>query len=104
VSFSVDTITPPTERRAWPWRKQCLLDAAELFDAWRVVPRVLLFADAAVSLSILIKITWWYCALRSVDRTSTDAIVIGILVPSVAGLFTAAFKFYIDTGRNWVDK
>ena len=64
---------------------------AELLDAYRIVPRILMFGYAA----LLWESSRWYMALT--DPTSQQTTFIGLLW-GACGLIT---KWYFDTGRKW---
>lgn len=81
--------------------KGAWLDAAEVFDAWRVVPRLLLGAFAvwfAFSTDYLIG---WYTHLPMAAQTSqASAFCFGVFSAqsAVAGY---VFKVYVSGGRVW---
>jgi hypothetical protein len=81
--------------------KQSWLDAAEIFDAWRVVPRILLFAFAVwfgVSTDYLIG---WYTHLPVIAQTTqASSFCFGVFSAqsAVAGY---VFKVYTSGGRTW---
>lgn len=64
---------------------------AELIDAYRIVPRVLMFGYAA----LLWESSRWFMLLA--EPTSQQTTFIGLLWGS-CGLIT---KWYFDTGRKW---
>ena len=71
--------------------KATFLDVAEIVDAWRVVPRLMMLwfmVEASQAMA-------WYRLLEK--RESFDH----LFVAGVLGIATAAFKFYVDTGRKW---
>lgn len=64
---------------------------AELLDAYRIVPRILMFGYAV----LLWQSSWWYMGLT--DPTTQQTSFIGLLW-GACGLIT---KWYFDTGRKW---
>lgn len=101
---------------------------AEVLDAWRVVPRILV----ALYGLLVYRIYQWYKGIetsekmecdntvlntliengldptRAMELTCTVVDVVGgptteqtVLVTSVMGLATAIFGFYVNTGRSW---
>jgi prolipoprotein diacylglyceryltransferase len=79
-----------------PW-----LQAAEWFDTWRVIPRLVLFLYAAFVYKVTFFILTWYIHQPAVDRgTEESAVVIGIFT-AVTGLASYVFKVYSDGGRDW---
>lgn len=81
--------------------KQSWLDGAEIFDAWRVVPRILLFAFAVwfgISTDYLIN---WYTHLPVIAQTTqASSFCFGVFSAqsAVAGY---VFKVYTSGGRSW---
>jgi hypothetical protein len=81
--------------------KQLWLDAAEVFDAWRVFPRSLLASFATMSIHISYTLAYWYMHLPSAERTEHDAIAVGSIITVLTTLLGVFTKFYMDTGRKW---
>lgn len=71
--------------------KQSFLDLAEIVDAWRLFPRLLI---VWFMMEVSRQCTW-YMMLET--REVGDHLVL----VAVIGLGTAAFKFYVDSGRKW---
>lgn len=71
--------------------KQLLLDYAEVTDAWRVVPRLLLGGYAY----LVWYFSMWYHLLP--DPTDNQKWFIGAIWAAAAGLT----KWYFDSGRKW---
>ena len=76
--------------RRW---KRIALDGAEVFDAWRVIPRVVL----GWIFSINIDVAAWVTKLAAKD---VNASVVAIVASYVGGL-TTAYVFYLRSGRQW---
>lgn len=79
------------------------LDAAEVFDSWRVFPRVLVAAFAFFVYQEFRSLTNWYMAIPHSDANLLavqSAFVFGILgvLTTLAGYI---FKVYTDGGRDW---
>lgn len=81
--------------------KQLWLDWAEITDAWRIVPRVIIFVLLGWNIYLIDRIWTWYAHLAVADRTTADAALIGTMVATVTGLFTLSVKFYQSSGRQW---
>lgn len=81
--------------------KQAWLTAAEVFDAWRVIPRIVLLGFAGWTIYIFDRTLTWYFTLPSADRTLYTSGVVTGLLSAITGLFTLVVKFYMQTGRNW---
>jgi len=74
--------------------KQFFLDAAELADAWRLIPRAIIIGYGALTWEVV----EWFMAL---PVPSTEQ---SLLVSAVAGSFSVASGFYVNSGRSWKDK
>ena len=84
--------------------KAQLMDAAEVFDTFRVVPRVLLFLYAWFVGKTTDYILAWYFAQPATGRgTQETAVIIGVFT-ALTGLAGYVYKAYVDNGRNWTDK
>lgn len=81
--------------------KQLWLDWAEIFDAWRIVPRSILYSFAAWGIWVIDRVLSWYFHLPDGSRTGQDAALVGSVITSVTGLFTLALGFYNKSGRQW---
>lgn len=81
--------------------KQRWLDAAEVFDSWRIVPR----AIVAVYLSLLIWLTVYlavmYFEIPAVERTTQVTAFASVLLTAAYGAFTWIVKIYTAGGRDW---
>lgn len=74
--------------------KQVLLTGAEVVDAWRVVPRILLFTVGVY----VYWVTDWYMGLATRGTTETVVTgIVGLVVPAVINL-------YQTSGRTWESK
>jgi len=78
------------------------LHAAELFDSWRIVPRIFLGATTSVICWNLTSLVVWY------ERTPAawnGAVTAGltVLTGALAALQGFVFKVYADNGRNWAE-
>lgn len=77
------------------------LEAAEVFDSWRVVPRLIVGAY----LALLIWLTWYfthqYFALAAVERTGALTAFASVVLTSAFGALPFIVKIYMDTGRDW---
>jgi hypothetical protein len=78
----------PETWTAWKIR---LLDAAEVFDAWRIVPRAILTTYGALCWHI----TTWYLELKA---PTTEQMA---FVTAIVGLAVPLTNFYFTSGRKW---
>ena len=87
-----------------------VLTSAELFDAWRVVPRILVGAYGWMCWEIVA----WYMKLKPAIIEGCDVSVLGdlclydapttqhaALVTVIVGASAAVFGLYTNTGRSW---
>ena len=87
-----------------------VLTSAELFDAWRVVPRLLVAAYGWLCWEIVA----WYMDLKPAIIAGCDIQTLGelclydapttqhaALVTVMVGAAAAVFGFYTNTGRSW---
>lgn len=81
--------------------KPLWLDWAEITDAWRLVPRAIIFTLLGWNIYLIDRIWSWYSHLATADRTVADAALIGSIITAVTGLFTLSLKFYQNSGRQW---
>lgn len=81
--------------------KQLWLDIAEIIDAWRVVPRVLLFAYCTWVWHVVAEILAWYQALPAVERSMEASGMAAAVITAVTGLSAWVFKVYSAGGRDW---
>lgn len=81
--------------------KQLWLDAAEVFDAWRVVPRAIMAAITHLVLTLDSTVVYWFLHLPNDHRSASDAAAATGIVTVLSTLFGFALKFYIDNGRKW---
>lgn len=108
--------------------KEHLLDAAESFDAWRVVPRMMLLSYGYLVWHLYM----WYRSIAVYTQTKCDGVILQLLldhgmtflqardlacnivgtvggptgeqtvfVTTIIGLSTGIFALYTTTGRKW---
>jgi hypothetical protein len=77
------------------------VDWAEIFDTWRVVPRLVLFAYAWWLAHIVDSILMWYFALPQTARGLEASGMASVVITAVTGLGTWVYKVYSDAGRDW---
>ena len=74
---------------------------AELFDSWRVIPRIVLFLYGWFVYKVTFYILVWYIHEPATARgTEESAVVVGVFT-AVTGLASWVFKVYSDSGRDW---
>lgn len=81
--------------------KQQWLDIAEVIDALRIVPRVVLFGYCWWTVHTVAVVLNWYMALPPTERTLESSGLAGAVVTAITGLASWALKVYVNTGRKW---
>jgi hypothetical protein len=84
--------------------KEKWLDAAEIADAWRVVPRLILFGYCIWAARLVVYLVRWYTELPLHERTIEASGFAAATITAVTGPATWAAKFYMDSGRDWAAK
>jgi len=77
------------------------LQLAEIIDAFRIIPRIVLFGILFFAGYYIIDITQWYMNLPADERTAMVSGFLGISVPAVFGLAGKVTDWYLKTGRKW---
>ena len=81
--------------------KQSWLDAAEVFDHWRVVPRLVLFTYGGWVAHVTDETLLWYQHLPSAERTLEASGLAGAIITAVTGLFPWIYRIYADSATDW---
>jgi hypothetical protein len=81
--------------------KQARLDAAEIFDSWRVVPRIFLFGYSAMVVWLTIFITHEFFAIAPLERTTQVTAFAATVLTAAYGALPWVYKIYADNGRDW---
>lgn len=77
------------------------MDCAEVIDALRVFPRLLVGVYFATAIWVVSYLTVWYCHVPAAERTVEVTAFFGMLTGGLFGLATYIFKVYTDGGRDW---
>lgn len=81
--------------------KQAWLDRAEVFDSWRVVPRLIVL----IYLAMLIWLTSYFAvkffAIAAAERNTQLTAFASMLLTVAYGAFGWIYKIYGNTGRDW---
>lgn len=78
-----------------------VLAVAEMIDALRVVPRILIISFGAFAIGTVWDLLDWYQHLPGEERGVEASGFAFACVTAIAGLFTQALKLYQETGRRW---
>jgi hypothetical protein len=81
--------------------KTAILDAAQIFDTWRVVPRCVLFVYGGWVAHITDRTLGWYMHLPSAERTLEASGLAAGIITAVTGLFPWIYRIYADTATDW---
>lgn len=82
-------------------KRKGLLYAAEVVDAWRVVPRVVVFSYVVFVAWITKYLLDWYTQLPAVERTIESSGFAAGIFTAVTGLCGIFINAYLKTGRDW---
>ena len=77
------------------------LRGAEIFDSWRVVPRIVLFAYGSWLAYVTDRLLGWYMSLPpSAQTTQASSFCLGAItaITAIAGF---VFKVYSENSRSW---
>lgn len=77
------------------------IDAAEVFDSWRVIPRAVLLGYCWWTVYLVDKLTGWYMHIPVAERAVETAGFAGAVITAVTGMGAFVFKIYSDNGRDW---
>jgi len=81
--------------------KRNWLHVAEVFDAWRVVPRVILFGYGVWATHLISGVLGWYEGIPVGERGIESAGLAGGIITAITGLFPWVYRIYSDGGRDW---
>jgi len=81
--------------------KNWWLAVAEIVDAFRVIPRIMLFGYGIFYYSYIMHVTAWYFTLPNPNVEAT-AFITGTIT-ALGGMLTIFSNTYIKTGRSWGD-
>ncbi len=81
--------------------KEKWLAAAEVVDAWRVVPRIIMFGYCVWTIDVVWKLLAWYMALPGPERSLEASGFAAGVITAVTGLNTFAIRVYVYSGRKW---
>lgn len=81
--------------------KMNALNTAEVIDAYRVVPRLLLIAYCVFVYDITFYLLDWYTALPSAERSLEASGLAAGIFTALTGFGTHFLNVYIKSGRKW---
>lgn len=77
------------------------LEAAEVFDSWRIVPRIIIAVYLALFVWVVIVFTRFYFGLTPTQRTVEVTAFASVVLTAMTGAFPYIVKIYMDNGRDW---
>lgn len=77
------------------------LDTAEIFDSWRVVPRVIVLVYLTLLVWVTVYFSLSYFALPAVERTTQVTAFVSVVLTTAYGAFPFIVKIYGAGGRDW---
>ena len=81
--------------------KQGKLDAAEVFDSWRVVPRIIVAFYLGLFGWSIVYIGVKYFQIPAIERTVQLTAFCTVWLGAMTTAFPFVVKIYQDNGRNW---
>ena len=83
------------------WRKENWMAAAEVIDALRIFPRILVLSYGWFVGYTTIYSIYWYAALPAAERTVEVTAFYTMQMGSIGALAAYIFKVYTDGGYDW---
>jgi hypothetical protein len=77
------------------------LQYAEIFDSWRVVPRLLLFSYSTWLVIATDRLLSWYMALPIAAQTGQASAFCGGSITALTGIGGYVYRIYSEGGRDW---
>ena len=81
--------------------KQRWLDSAEVFDSWRIAPRLIVGVYLALLVWVTVYFTLMYFHLPAAERTIQLTAFCGTVLTAAYGALPFIVKIYMDNGRDW---
>ena len=77
------------------------LDAAEVFDSCRIVPRVFFIGFSIFAGYVTLIFLWWYFHLPAVERGYEESGSMTFIIGTIWKFWVDIFKTYSANGRDW---
>jgi hypothetical protein len=78
-----------------------MLEAAEVFDSWRVVPRIIIGIYVALFVWTIVYFSICYFGMPASQRTVEVTAFSSVVLTAMSGAFPFVVKIYMDNGRDW---
>ena len=82
------------------WKTICMT-LAGCHDAWRLTPRLLLFAACWFVYDMYHELFAWYTALPAAERTMEASGLAWGMFTTISGFVTVFLNAYVKSGRKW---
>ena len=87
-----------------PVKKTASLDLAELFDGWRVIPRVFLLSCFIWTVYLTDWLISWYTNLPQPERGIEATGFASVVQVGVLGFLKLVYSDYAKSGRDWNER
>ncbi len=77
------------------------IQRAEVFDSWRVVPRMLIFGYCGYAAHVIETVVGWYTHLPLAEQNIQNAGMVTGIITAVTGFGIPIFRIYSENGRDW---
>lgn len=77
------------------------MDAAQVFDHWRVVPRTIFFGYCAWIIYVTHYLLVWYTHIPHDERDATASGLVTLLIGFITGLMPWIYRIYSDSSTDW---
>jgi hypothetical protein len=81
--------------------KHVLLNAAEVFDSWRIIPRLFLGLTFWWTVYLTDKLIGWYIHLPHVERGIEASGFASVVQVGVLAFLKKVYDTYSENGRDW---
>lgn len=81
--------------------KRSILDAAEMFDSWRIIPRLFMTACFIWVVWTTHTLLSWYVSLTSAERGLEASGFGAVVFTALIGFLKLVFDTYSRNGRDW---
>lgn len=81
--------------------KQKWIDGAEIFDSWRVVPRLFLFGFWITTFTFIFYFSYWYFHLPANERGYEESGAMTAIIIALLKFGKDVYDTYTQNGRDW---
>jgi uncharacterized BrkB/YihY/UPF0761 family membrane protein len=80
------------------------LNAAEVFDSWRVVPRLIIVTYITFLIWLTTYFALKYFSLPATERGAPVTAFASVVLTAAFGALAYIWKLYVDNGRDWNER